>query len=102
MTWPRGMGRLAVRCMQRIDVGVVPHVERARGARADGDADQRDDGEHGMQVARRQHQAGQRRKHDERHDARLHQRDEVADAAADGLRRAQRADLEPYVSHCVL
>ena len=32
----------------RVDVGVVPHVEGAGGARADGDADQRDDGERGM------------------------------------------------------
>ena len=50
VTRPRGMGRLAVRCMQRVDVGVVPHVERAGGAGADGDAEERDDGEHGMQL----------------------------------------------------
>ena len=89
VTRPRGIGRLAVRCMQRVDVGVVPHVERAGGAGADGDAEQRDDGEHGMQLPGRQHHADQRREHDERHHARLHQRDEVADAAARGLRGAQ-------------
>ena len=37
-----------------VDVGVVPHVERAGRAGADGDAEERDGGERGMQRARRQ------------------------------------------------
>ena len=57
----------------RVDVGVVPHVEGARGAGADGDGEQRDEAEHGMDRAGRGDHAGQRREHDERHDARLHQ-----------------------------
>ena len=34
-----------------VDVGVVPHVERAGGAGAHGDAQQRDEAEHGVQAA---------------------------------------------------
>ncbi len=65
-----------------IDVGVVPHVERAGGTCAGGDADQRGDGEHGMHGARRRHQPDQRGEHHEEHHARLHQHDKVGDVAA--------------------
>ena len=64
----------------RVDVGVVPHVERAGRAGTDGDGEQRNDAEHGMDGAGRRDHAGQRREHDQRHDARLQQLDEVADA----------------------
>ena len=72
---------------QRVDIGVVPHVEGAGGTGADGDADERDDADCRMRLHRRQQHADQRREHHERHHARLHQSDEVADAAADGVRR---------------
>jgi hypothetical protein len=38
---PAGIGRLRVRDHDLVDVGVVPHVERAGGAGADGDAQDR-------------------------------------------------------------
>ncbi len=41
---PAGIGRLRVRRIKRVDVGVVPHVERAGGAGAGGDREKRDDG----------------------------------------------------------
>ncbi len=43
----------------RVDVGVIPHVERAGGAGADGNAEDRDEADHRIDMARRQHQAGQ-------------------------------------------
>ena len=75
----------------RVDVGVVPHVERAGGAGADRDAEQRDEAEHRMQVPGRDHQPDQRREHHERHHPRLHQREIVADAGEARLGAAVRA-----------
>ena len=79
---PRGIGRAAVRAMRGVDIGVVPHVERAGGAGADGDADQRGDGEHRMHRARRRDEPDQRGEHHEEHHPRLHQREIVGDVAA--------------------
>jgi hypothetical protein len=73
---------------QRVDIGVVPHVEGAGGPGTHRDADERDDADDRMRLHRRQQHADQRREHHERHHARHHQGDEVADAAADGVRRA--------------
>ena len=61
LTNPRGTGRAAVRAIWRVDIGVVPHIERAGGAGAGGDADQRGDGEHRMHRARRRDQADETR-----------------------------------------
>ena len=63
-----------------VDVGVVPHVERAGGAGADRDAEQRGEADQRMQRAGRDRQADQRGEHHQRHHPRLHQRDVVADA----------------------
>ena len=82
-----------------IDIGVVPHVERAGCARTDGNADESDDGERGMRLLRCQHHADERREHDERHHAGLHQSDEVADASAHALCGAQSARLIADLSH---
>ncbi len=66
----------------RVDIGVVPHIERAGGAGAGGDADQRGDGEHRMHRARRRDEADESGEHHEEHHSRLHQRDVVGDVAA--------------------
>jgi hypothetical protein len=76
------MGRFDVRVNHRIDVGVVPHVERARCARPDCDAQQRREGDHRMHMPRRDHETDQRREDDKRHDPGLHQRHIVTDALA--------------------
>ena len=77
--------------MTRIDVGVIPHVERARRAGADGDGKKGHQRQPGMNVARRRDQAGKRRENDERHHPRLQQRQIIADrtlaAAGGGPRR---------------
>ena len=52
VTRPVGIGRRAVRVIMRVDVGVVPHVERAGGAGADRDAEQRGEADHRMQRGR--------------------------------------------------
>ena len=56
LTRPIGTGRRAVRVITRVDVGVVPHVERAGRARADRDAEQRGEADQRMQRARRDRQ----------------------------------------------
>ena len=72
-----------------VDVGVVPHVERAGGAGADRDAEQRREADHRMHVPRRDQQADQRREHDERHHPRLQQRDVVARTLGESSARAR-------------
>ena len=44
------IGRPARARHHRVDVAVVPHVDRARGAGADRDAQHRDRGQHRMQI----------------------------------------------------
>ena len=68
----------------RVDIGVVPHVERASGAGAHGNAEERGDGEHRMHVARRCDEPDQRGEHHEEHHPRLHQREIFGDLAAFG------------------
>ncbi len=92
---PRGTGRAAVRVMARVDIGVEPHIERAGGAGAGGDADQRGDGEHRMHRARRGDQPDQSGEHHEKHHPRLHQRDIVGDVAA-GWRRRLVSAVGPW------
>ncbi len=75
----------------RIDVGVVPHVERAGGAGADRDASQRKERQHRMEMTGRDHHPDQRREHDERHHPRLHQRQVVAGAGHARLGVGDRA-----------
>src|SRR5262249_1017753 len=48
----------------RVDVGVVPHVERARGTGADRDAQKRGEADHRMDMSRRDHDTDQRSKDD--------------------------------------
>ncbi len=64
----------------RVDVCVIPHIEHARGTGADRDAQKRGESDDWMEMPRRNHDADQRGKDDERHDSRLHQRHIVADA----------------------
>ena len=70
----------------RVDVGVVPHVERARGAGADGDSRGARSREHRREPARRGSHADERREDDQRHDARLQERDVVLDVGAAPVR----------------
>ena len=64
----------------RVDVAVVPHVDRA--ARAGGDRDAQHGGErqHRVQMTGRDQQADQAGEHHQRHHPRLQQRDPVATA----------------------
>ena len=50
---PRGIGRFAVRAIMRVDVGIIPHVERARGAGTDRDASSAMKASTGMDLAGR-------------------------------------------------
>src|SRR5471030_977420 len=70
----------------RVDVGVVPHVERTCRARTDGDAQQRRKAQHRMQMAGRNQHADQPREHDERHHPRLEQREIIFHARHARLR----------------
>ena len=78
---PAGIGRPRVRFIDRVDVGVVPHVERTSGAGADSDAEERDGAKHRGEPARRGSHADERREDHQRHDARLQERDVVLDVA---------------------
>ena len=94
VTWPRGIGRPAVRCISA-SMSASYHMLRAPEAPAPTAMQSRAMAPSaGCGCSGRQHHADERREDDERHHARLHQGDEVADAAADGLRRAHRACLE--------
>ena len=57
-TRPAGTGRLRGAAHQGVDVGVVPHVERARGAGADGDAEDGHDRQDRVHGAPARDQAG--------------------------------------------
>jgi hypothetical protein len=71
-----GRDRAALRAgHHRVDVGVVPHVERARRAAADGDREDGDQRGQRIDMARRHHHADKGREHDQRHDARLEKRE---------------------------
>ena len=72
-TRPAGTGRERVRAHHGVDVGVVPHVQRARCACADSDREQRHGGDERVHRARRDQQSGQRREDHERHHPRLEQ-----------------------------
>ena len=61
----------------RVDVGVVPHVQRAGRAGADGDRQKRGEADHRMDVAGREQYARERREHDERHDPRFQELHEI-------------------------
>ena len=91
VTRPRGMGRLAVRCMQA-SMSASYHMLSAPEAPAPtamhSSAMKR---EHGVQVSGRQHHADERREDHERHHPRLHQGEVVADASARALGGAQRS-----------
>ena len=89
-TRPAGIGRRTRARHHGIDVGVVPHVERAGGAGADRDAEQRREADHRMHVARRDQQSDQRGEHHERHHPRLQQRDIVLHAREARLREVER------------
>ena len=55
----------------RVDVAVVPHVDRARRAGSDRDAQHGDGGQHRMQMTRREKQPDKAGENDKRHDPRL-------------------------------
>ena len=81
---------------QPVDIGVVPHVERARCAGADRDRDQRCNRQHGVMMAGRNHHADERREDDQRHHTRLQQREVIAQRCRGGLlERGDRHDNLP-------
>jgi len=64
----------------RVDVAVVPHIDRPGGTGADRDAQHGDRREEGMQMSWREVKTDEAGEDDERHDTRLEQRDVVVDA----------------------
>ena len=77
-----GSGRLRGAPHHRVDIGIPPHVQRARGAAAQRDEQDRGEADERMHRHRRDQQADQRGEDDQRHDPRLEQREIVAEAAA--------------------
>jgi hypothetical protein len=73
---------------QSVDVAVVPHVDRARRAGRDRDAQDSDEAEERVDVARREIEPGPAGEDDERHHPRLEQREIIPDAA-DRARRSR-------------
>ncbi len=71
----------------RVEVGLVPLVERARCARAERDAQDRGEAEHRRQLHRRREQSAEAGEHHQAHHARLGQRDEVAPIGGQGRLR---------------
>ena len=69
----------------RIDIGVVPHIQRAGGSRPHGDAQQGSKSGYRVQVAGSDRKAHKRREHNERHHPWLHQCDVIADLSDRGL-----------------
>ena len=65
-----------------VDIGVIPHVERTRRTCADGNAEDGDQAENRIDVARRQHQAGKGGEDHERH---------AGDLSVSALKRAADA-----------
>ena len=78
-TRPDGIGRRGGARHHRVDVAVPPHVERARGAGPDRDADDRGEGDHRMHRHRRADEADEGGEDDEPHDPRLQELDVVAE-----------------------
>ncbi len=68
-----GDGPLAGAQHLAVNIGVVPHIYRARGPGAHGDAEQRHDGQSRMHAAWRQHQSDQGRKDNQAHHPGLQQ-----------------------------
>ena len=66
---------------ERIDVGVVPHIEGTRGAGTDRDCQKRHQRQPGMNVARCGDKTGKGREDDQRHHPRLEQGPIVLDGA---------------------
>ena len=88
---PIGMGRVAVRVISAIDVGIIGHVERAGRARADRDAEQRREGRDRIDMPGATTMPARAREDDKRHHARLQQREEVADRRGRELTRERAA-----------
>ena len=86
----------------RVDIGVVPHVQRTSGAGADGNADERGDGEHRVHVSRRGDEPDERGEHHEEHHPRLHQREIFGDLTAFGGGQDLRACVETGFGHALL
>ena len=82
---PRGIGRPAVRVISASMSASYAHIERAGGAGADRDAEQRGQPDHRMHMAGRDQEPDQRREHHERHHPRFHQFDVIADPGDAGL-----------------
>jgi hypothetical protein len=61
----------------RVDIGVVPHVERARCPAADSDRENGDQRGQRVDMARRHHHADKSGEYDQGHDARLEKREIV-------------------------
>ena len=71
----------------RVEVGLIPLVERARCARAERDAQDGGEAEHRRKRHRRGEQSAQAGEHHQAHHARLGQRDEVAPIGGQGRLR---------------
>ena len=64
----------------RVDIRIPPHVQRARGPCPHRDEQDRSEADHRMHADRSGQKTHQRREHDQRHHARLEQRDVIAKA----------------------
>jgi len=85
----RGNRTLRGAAHQRVDVGVVPHVQRAGRACAHGDGEQSRETDDGMGGLGRDHHAGERGQHDKRHHPRLEQREVIRRARVGDARGGQ-------------
>ena len=74
---PAGIGRLRVRCMSASMIALPPHVQRARRTGGHGDAENRRECQHRMDMAWRQEQADQAGEHHQADHARLQQQQPV-------------------------
>ena len=89
----RGHGTTARALHDEVDIGVVPHVEGTRRARAQRDEEDRGEADHRRHPSRRHEEAHERREHDQRHHTRLEKLHVIAELC---LRRAGRC-----VGRCV-
>jgi len=65
---------MAVASHQRIDIGVVPHVERAGGTGPGGDCKDGNSPKKWLEVTRCNHQSDKRSEHGKQHNTWFHQR----------------------------
>ena len=84
----------------QVDVGVVPHVERAGRATANRDRKNGNEADHRMDLAGSHQHANQRGEDHQRHDTRFQQREEIARIAVDTSSRSGSGQSIMFVDHC--